>query len=78
MTKSEWNSGQKARNNYFRLQNAWAIYFKRQLHILLVLKDYQYYIWTKFDERSWEWGGGREGKGGQIHIVQHESREVFK
>lgn len=60
MTKPEWNSGQKARNNYFRLQNAWVIYFTGQLHSLLVLKDYQYYIWTKFDERNWEWGRQRD------------------
>ena len=67
MTKSEWNSGQKARNNYFRLQNAWMIYFTGQLHSLLMLKDHQYYIWTKFDERSRRGGDGMER--GEIHIV---------
>lgn len=76
MTKPEWNSGQKARNNYFRLQNAWVIYFTGQLHSLLVLKDYQYYIWTKFDERNWEWWGGGGAEEREIRIVQDESNKV--
>lgn len=74
MTKSEWNSGQKARNNYFRLQNARTIYFARQLHRLLVLKDYQYYIWTKFDERSWR-GGGGVGVGNS-HCARWKQRSI--
>lgn len=73
MTNSEWNSGQKARNNYFRLQNAWTIYFTRQLHSLLVLKDYQYRTWTKFDERSGRGGGSMCVW--EICIVQDEKQQ---
>jgi len=43
------------------------IYFTGQLHSLLMLKDHQYYIWTKFDERSRRGGDGMER--GEIHIV---------
>lgn len=70
LTKSEWNSGQKARNNYFRLQNASTIHFARQLHSLLVLKDHQYYLWTKFDDRRWKGGGGMGVGGRHSHCVR--------
>lgn len=60
MTNSEWKSGQKAKSNYFSLQNVSTIPFPGQEQSPHVLGYSSNYIWTMFGEAPstslWERG----------------------